>query len=87
MNEILTAAADLIEQDGWCQGSLQNDRGQHCIMGAISYAAADYSVPEYHAAVDAVVETVDAYSVVRWNDQPGRTQAEVVAALRKAAQS
>jgi hypothetical protein len=94
---ILTAAADLIEPEGcWTQGTSYRD-GQgravdgcdpsvvvsRCMNGAIgTVSGLDFRLtgPAY-----SILEGVVGRDTAFWNDEPGRTQAEVVAALRKAA--
>lgn len=91
--EVLNAAADLLEKPGaWTQGTWA--RGADglpdptretavcfCLYGAIKMAAGfAYCEP----AIDAVIGVVGR-DFIGWNDAPGRAQAEVVAALRKAA--
>lgn len=97
MNEILNAAADLIERDGWCQGAFRRN-GKHCLLGAIAETVAGDARSGFNhilahnddarEAVRVFLATVQCdLGVPHWNDKPGRTQTEVVAALRKAAQS
>jgi hypothetical protein len=96
----LLSAADVLERDGWCQGRLHT-RGRHCTRGALNVvagvvAASGASEAEYLAAIERSdrAEAVLARSlglglgpgaVPIWNDAPGRTPEEVVAALRAAA--
>lgn len=94
----LLSAADVLERDGWCQGRLHT-RGRHCTRGALNVvagvvAAYGASEAEYLAASERSdrAEAVLARSlglgpgaVPTWNDAPGRTPEEVVAALRAAA--
>lgn len=93
--DILDRAADLIEPEGaWIQGDWAldaegNAAGYHggvcwCADGAILQVA--HSIPggpdeAWEAFTDAV-----GVSLIGFNDAPGRTQAEVVAALRAAAE-
>ncbi|MFN3858158.1 MAG: hypothetical protein ACK4RV_10430 [Caulobacter sp.] len=96
-SEILDKAADLIEPEGaWTQGtSYSNPAGEwrdggepdvtcRCVAGAINEvcrwrfdaARPVFTTFEAHIGQDAV----------RWNDSAYRTQAEVVTALREAAE-
>lgn len=93
--EILSAAADLLEKPGaWTQGALYRDTAGepigsfgdreavcYCAEGAIAAVIGryDWFHPAY-ASLGGVGE------LSNWNDHPGRTQAEVVAALRQAAE-
>lgn len=82
-------AADYIEQHGWCQKVLQDMDGKVCLLGALSFGGADGMCSVR------LVEQVGRYlkrkgltkrgTAVVWNDKPGRTKEEVVAALRGAA--
>lgn len=93
--EVLSAAAALIEPDGcWTQGAASRDASGGmgaaankavcwCLFGAISRVAGVRTWLETDA-FEAVRQVVgDAF--IPWNDAPDRKQAEVVAALRKAA--
>lgn len=37
--DIINRAREILERDGWCQGSAHKDDGTHCTMGALSIAA------------------------------------------------
>lgn len=102
VSEILTKAADLLEKPGaWAQGIFASDdeRELHlygwepgatcfCIMGATQAVIADGA-----AWWDRRVDLVNALTASLgsnpqyFNDTPGRTQAEVVVALRAAAEA
>lgn len=93
--EILNAAADLLEKPGaWTQGALYRDAAGepipnfgdreavcYCAEGAIAAVVGRYSLS--HPAYAPLGGTGELSS---WNDAPGRTQKEVVAALRQAAE-
>lgn len=94
--EILNAAADLIEPAGrWTRKALaRNARGTAvdprkstavcwCAAGAIQRVVAGDR--DQLQRLLAVVRSVTDFPVQLWNDGLGRTQAEVVAALREAA--
>lgn len=80
--EKLRAAAALVEQ-GWTQGKMEQKgfftrRVKYCIYGAVIAAGID--------STDFVVltfrdEELDRIGPMTWNDDPGRTQKEVVAKL------
>lgn len=94
--EVLARAADIIQQRGWHQGwFIDRDTGAVCCVGAIRIAGGLTATPIYDrdaAAHDLVLNARSRMfghlkrSVSVWNDEPGRTQAEVVAALRAAAE-
>lgn len=97
--DILTAAADLIEKPGaWTQGAFARDehgcstgwRSEDakcfCVSGAITRAG------DRPAGLNRAWQVFNDWTIkrgfshlARFNDAPGRTQAEVVAALREAA--
>lgn len=97
---VLRRAAELIaEPEKWCQGDHARDRFLNpclpssdkaqcwCMLGAIVRAADTIDSNLYRAA-DAIAEHLGGYkrtSIGRWNDNPSRTHAEVLAALRAAA--
>lgn len=93
--EVLNRAADLIAPDGaWTQGTWARDASGKadpiperatcwCLYGAIRVASAFND--KLSDRVTEAVRSVVGGRFISWNDAPGRTQAEVVAALRKAA--
>jgi len=84
--DVLNGAADLIERDGWTKGRYADEFG-YCIAGAIDVAAGCFDEQLTQEALQArrAVADVVARNPRKWNDAPGRTKAEVVAALRAAA--
>ena len=101
--ETLNAAADLLTPEGaWTQREYARDAlGNRtlitldatcfCVVGAISKVSGLEPVQvERSGANQALLKVInhpDDAGIVYWNDTPGRTQAEVVAALRAAAVS
>ena len=87
--DVLNGAADLIERDGWCQGTFR-DGGARCASRAIGDAAENTKNPHgpdwSDAAHICLRKLTGHWFVSGWNDKPGRTKAEVVAALRAAAE-
>jgi hypothetical protein len=82
----LLRAAELIEPEGkWCQGIYHGYDGAHCLVGALATPTEGMSHVAYKELRRWVEEAVNCESLTDWNDADGRTQAEVVAALRKAA--
>lgn len=86
--ELLNRAADVTQERGLYQGGYCADReGSVCLVGAINVACGNYADED---AVDEAAwwSALDAYlgeaRPPTWNDQPGRTAAEVIAALRAA---
>lgn len=96
---LLDKAADHIDRVGWHQGSLY-DRERNskltlagcpvCAIGAINVALHGEPTftsegPDAHDVADAVLEALGIEGLADWNDEPGRTQAEVTNALRDTA--
>lgn len=104
--DVLTRAADLLEEFGWCKfRPAEDDCGKpthvmastargFCLLGAICRAEIEYgSRKSYGGDWDRfplgdvahrwrpIIGVADF-----WNDDPGRTKAEVVAKLREAAE-
>ena len=93
----LRAAADVLERDGWTQNTnLNEETGCRCAMGALAYVASNGETSHdgvlrdtprdirLRAATGPLVDLIN-NGITMWNDTPGRTAAEVVAALRAAA--
>lgn len=99
--DVLDAAADLLEKPGaWTQGAYARGKTGRkvttrraavcfCAIGAMSVAAGcDPAVEgEPWEADVALRKAIGDTQIADWNDTPGRTQDEVVAALRAAATS
>jgi hypothetical protein len=87
---VLLDAAKLVEQ-GWCQGvptAVIDGRRCYCAVYAICIASGGGMLSNH--AVDAVKDHLGLERRIRfavWNDALERTQAEVVAAFRGAAES
>lgn len=100
--DILTAAADLIEPEGaWTQGeygrlpsgraalNVRDDAVCRCLIGAIFTVLPPESGCLHEVEKGPAVQTMNEFlgiGAYHWNDAPERTQAEVVAALRAAAE-
>jgi hypothetical protein len=86
---LLNLAADLIERHGHAQRTLEDCAGRLCIGGAILKACTGRAelCPATHAMMDAYarMDAITGGNFVTWNNEAGREQAEVVAALREAA--
>lgn len=98
IRQIRDDAATLLETVGWCQGVFRKvgDKGveAYCMIGACREAAGYYAYDYDAAYADAAVaadlaahaahaDASDAADAARWNDTPGRTKEEVIAALRR----
>jgi len=85
VSDVLDRAADLIEPEGaWHQGNYVGPTGDcWCALGAIMRVgnfASDINAPSI-----VLRRLIGEEFVADWNDDPERTQAEVVAKLREAA--
>lgn len=81
----LRAAADVLERDGWRQGELVDSYGCRCVLGAMDAAAPLRREDAVEQMWNALADVVGTRAIVKWNDAPGRTADEVIAALRTAA--
>ena len=87
VGKVLDAAADYIEGYGWCQYKLEDGRGRACLMGALLRVWSDETIEHRYAVLDRLAGLLgrSVNSIALWNDAPGRTKEEVIAALRGAA--
>lgn len=93
--DLLTRAADILLEFEWQQGSAgSREIGSMCAVGAILEAGRDatglfYSDQAKEAcAINGTARDVcGIWPLATWNDEPGRTKAEVVARLREAAET
>ena len=89
VTERIERAIACLEERGWCQGSVSDDDGRVCVLGAFSGAGsvfADVTV----AALNRVASVAGGspyYNLARWNDSlPPQTGKQVVLdVLRRAA--
>jgi hypothetical protein len=82
--DVLAKAADLIEQDGWCQGIWQGKHGERCLHEALMRAGFHQDWQAYQEAKEAVYKEVAPLPPMAYNDTSGRTVEEVVTTLRNA---
>lgn len=85
--DVLDAAADLLSKPGaWTQGEYVGINGDcWCALGAIRRFTG--SENDFSAPGQALRRVIKFDSIADWNDEPGRSQFEVVAAFREAAQA
>jgi hypothetical protein len=88
-SDVLHRAADLLEEWGWKQFDYgSKEEGAFCALGAMDEARVDLLGPYWFKRPEAYApERIfrPERGIPEWNDTPGRTKAEVVAALREAA--
>lgn len=82
--DVLRAAADLIEREGWSQGG--NKPGLCVTQATYAVAERDDTNDFGFAADDLFAQFIGTELIVQWNDDPSRTQAEVITTLRAAAE-
>ena len=78
--QTLRDAAAYIEEHGWCQDKFWKSGGAACLEGAL------FRVGRADGASYALMRYLKAGPIV-WNDTPGRTKAEVLAALTSTAEA
>lgn len=89
--DVLRHAALLIEERGWKQDDLGDQTGPYCAWGGIAVASGALDLRmdmRSNAIEEEALRFFQMYlgeSVPGFNDAPGRTAAEVTAALRAAA--
>lgn len=90
--KILKRARSLIAE-GWCQGVSAQDANGHCtsvdsvhaVKWCIDGAFCASAGVGYLEAIKCLSRAFDSpQSIILWNDTPGRTQAEVLAAFDRA---
>lgn len=90
MTTRLPEALALLREKGWCKGTAQNFRGEHCIIGAINHLGISGSILLLLHDVAAVERVITeqyggAYQdVPDFNDDPVTTFADVERVMEKA---
>jgi hypothetical protein len=93
--DLLDRAADLLERDGWCQGTSYGPDGGMCLLAALQAARADLIWGEggkrgagadqaaslYRRAHDAVADAIGG-DITEWNDGIDTSMADVLDLLR-----
>ena len=69
----------LATPNAWTQGAQERD-GRYDLTGAILKSGVSLA----HPAARAIQNQIGDFLIWRWNDTPGRTHAEVIAAIRAA---
>jgi hypothetical protein len=88
IRDVLNRAAALIVKRGLAKDTYRDNHGCLCMFGAIAVAAKKrlgYAHQGSHPIHQLLVKVTGYGSPGLWNDEPERTKAEVVAALREAA--
>ncbi len=83
----LKRARGFVER-GWCQHMGADAKGNVCMSGALNRATCHnhsaYLRGEVDAVRFAVVKAIGWENIPAWNDRPGRTKEEVLAAIDRA---
>lgn len=85
----LRAAAEVLRRDGWTKGTFTDACGSHCVAGALSVVVGTGIADRWRDGIELLCQTVGVKpwptNAYHWNDEPGRTADEVIAALLAAA--
>lgn len=90
VSETLRGARKFIEEHGWTQGDLQGPNGGFCLMGSVighestQFGGQGRNIPSEALQYLGQACSVAATDLDSWNDTPGRTKEEVLAALVEA---
>ena len=83
--QICDRAAQILEEDGWCQHTEHDDSGAHCAYGAIDSALERYpevlspSVAGWiRMKIASQAKRKLTSNMINWNDTPGREAHEVI---------
>jgi hypothetical protein len=71
-------AGDYIEKHGWAQATFEAPTGAVCMTGAINRSGSFFR--DEFALKSHLVDVLDVHPM-GWNDEPGRTQSDVVGVL------
>lgn len=86
--QVLLDAADRIERFGWCQGGTgKGPNGEKCLGLTLLEFSKNLSRHAACGHLSLHIGLKASEGFVCWNDAPGRTAAEVCAALRECARS
>jgi hypothetical protein len=86
IGELILAAADRLDRDGWCRGTYHDEQGRHCIIGAFlpSKSIVDITSPNIFHAVDRI-STHLGMCPQHWNDIVCQSGEQASAMLRQVA--
>lgn len=95
---VLSRAAEIIAERGWCQRQMYSGDGRCCVVGALAAAAQGVPVDEHLLATERTTyryslefraasrlrQRIGTGDLVSWNDDTMRTEEDVIRALRSA---
>jgi len=86
-------AIEILETDGWCRGMYTNDKGEHCIVGALAQANGTPWSNQGEGCISSfskleVMVSNKLYSIIDtlpsiYNDRPGRTKEDIIKLLKE----
>lgn len=88
-SEVLAAASDILERDGWCKNTMHDIHGRHCAIGAIFQLRNESQCStwprEYVHAVDELARALpNGQAVPVFNDDVQTTKQDVLNLFHKA---
>lgn len=91
VSDVLTRAIEVLERDGWCQGTLHDQSGAHCALGALDAAARGMNADYWRTrlAVDRYMERNyrisgrDLAPTAEFNDDPMTTAEDVILSFKR----
>lgn len=78
--KVYSRAKDLLEKDGWVQGTAHTLDGRRCLTSAI-HDAAEEIIGTSHSCYELfqpLISKVKGEQLASWNDGAGRTKKEVI---------
>lgn len=89
--DLIDGAIDVLHERGWCQGTLVNDAGNRCVLGALRVAADATNHALLKPSVAAVSHALDldgsASHLVLFNNDPLTSAEDVLLGMKRAAAS
>ena len=80
-------AIDVLKERGWHQGQEQGPDGSVCLLGAVGVACTGNAYMWGRENYHLVSQTLGLTRVGSWNDDPERTEEDVILALKHAAEA
>jgi hypothetical protein len=74
-------AGDYINVHGWCQGDAVDESGGVCLIGGVEHAGTIGPTAVVEELLMHLRREVTVRAISVWNDDPSRTQSEVVGVL------
>jgi len=82
--------SELLRRDGWCQFTALDEKGQRCAMGVTMEVFSPHNfvaVEDWAVDLEEVLGLSNYFggwgAVITWNNTPGRTAEEVIAAFEQ----